>query len=160
MNGKGLNCRGWGSYPPLPTPHHHPTLPLSLSYVLEGETKRGAVMPMTAPHSADRDQWLMKGFGSPPDISHSLPPWQLHPSPLALRHCRLCFPENPNRMGLICHAGNLSSDLVSWETKSTNPPMHLSQLSVRLQFLLCRLWKLQLLLIFAVKIEKFHEPPL
>lgn len=28
-------------------------------------------MPMTAPHSADRDQWLMKGFGSPPDISHS-----------------------------------------------------------------------------------------
>lgn len=60
----------------LPSSHYSPPSPrsLSLSYVLEGETKRGAVMPMTAPHSADRDQWLMKGFGSPPDISHSLPP--------------------------------------------------------------------------------------
>lgn len=30
-------------------------------------------MPMTAPHTADKDQWLMKGQGSPGDISHSLP---------------------------------------------------------------------------------------
>lgn len=37
-----------------------------------GEPQQGAVMPMTAPHSADRDQWLMKGFGCPPDISHSV----------------------------------------------------------------------------------------
>lgn len=63
MNGKGLNCRGWGSLPP----HCFPTL------FLRG-TKKGVVMPMTAPHSADRDQWLMKGFGSPPGISHPLPP--------------------------------------------------------------------------------------
>lgn len=75
MNGKGLNCRGWGSYPPSPSP------PLFL-----GELKR-VVMPMTASHSADRDQWLMKGFGSPPDISHSLPPWQLHPAPPVLQYC-------------------------------------------------------------------------
>lgn len=64
MNGKGLNCRGWGSLPP----HCLFTL------FFWGGTKKGVVMPMTAPHSADRDQWLMKGFGSPPGISHSLPP--------------------------------------------------------------------------------------
>lgn len=34
--------------------------------------QKGATLPMTAPHSADRDQWLMKGFVSPPGISHSL----------------------------------------------------------------------------------------
>lgn len=62
-NGKGLNCRGWGSLPP------HCFLTLFF-----GGPKKGVAMPMTAPHSADRDQWLMKGFGSPPGISHSLPP--------------------------------------------------------------------------------------
>lgn len=54
--------QGMGQLPSTPSPHS-----------FWGNLK-GAVMPMTAPHSADRDQWLMKGFGSPPDISHSLPP--------------------------------------------------------------------------------------
>lgn len=63
-----------------------------------GELKKGVVMPMTASHSADRDQWLMKGFGSPPGISHSLPPWQLHPAFPALQHYHLVCPRSPAQM--------------------------------------------------------------
>ena len=56
-------------HPPNQPQHARP-----LFFILGRGTERRAVMPMTAPRSADRDQWLMKGSGAPPHISHSLHP--------------------------------------------------------------------------------------